>query len=47
MTTRQLSMAAVFYNTRLALVLSFVLPIVHFLPGLVDQSVTTHAERGR
>ena len=31
-----LSMAAVFYNTRLALYLYLLLPIVHFLPGRVD-----------
>jgi uncharacterized membrane protein len=31
-----LSMVAVFYNTRLALYLYFLLPIVHFLPGRVD-----------
>lgn len=31
-----LSMAAVFYNTRLALYLYFLLPVVHFLPGRVD-----------
>ena len=33
-----LSMAAVFYNTRLALYLYFLLPIVHFLPGRIDTS---------
>jgi uncharacterized membrane protein len=33
-----LSMAAVFYNTRLALYLYFLLPVVHFLPGRVDMS---------
>ena len=32
-----LSMVAVFYNTRLALYLYFLLPIVHFLPGRVEQ----------
>jgi len=31
-----LSMAAVFYNTRLALYLYLLLPVVHFLPGRVD-----------
>jgi uncharacterized membrane protein len=31
-----LSMAAVFYNTRLALYLYFLLLVVHFLPGRVD-----------
>ena len=34
-----LSMAAVFYNTRLALYLYFLLPVVHFLPGRVDALV--------
>ena len=34
-----LSMAAVFYNTRLALYLYFLLPVVHFLPGRVDEPV--------
>jgi uncharacterized membrane protein len=33
-----LSMLAVFYNTRLALYLYFLLPIVHFLPGRIDVS---------
>jgi uncharacterized membrane protein len=33
-----LSMIAVFYNTRLALYLYFLLPVVHFLPGRVDTS---------
>jgi uncharacterized membrane protein len=42
-----LSMAAVFYNTRLALYLYFLLPIVHFLPGRVDQSGGARAESGR
>ncbi len=31
-----LSMATVLYNTRLALYLYFLLPVVHFLPGRVD-----------
>ena len=31
-----LSILAVFYNTRLALYLYFVLLVVHFLPGRVD-----------
>ncbi len=31
-----LSMAAVFYNTRLALYIYLLLPIVHFLPGRID-----------
>ena len=31
-----LSMVAVFYNTRLALYLYFLLLVVHFLPGRVD-----------
>jgi len=33
-----LSMVAVFYNTRLALYLYFLLPVVHFLPGRTDTS---------
>jgi hypothetical protein len=33
-----LSMAAVFYNTRLALYLYLLLPIVHFVPGRIDLS---------
>lgn len=31
-----LSIAVVFYNTRLALALYFLLPVIHFLPGRVD-----------
>jgi hypothetical protein len=38
-----LSMAAVFYNTRLALYLYFLLPIVHFLPGRVDMPESDNA----
>jgi hypothetical protein len=34
---RLLSMAAVFYNTRLARYLCFLLLVVHFLPGRVDE----------
>jgi uncharacterized membrane protein len=33
-----LSIVAVFYNTRLALYLYFLLPVVHFLPGRIDMS---------
>jgi uncharacterized membrane protein len=33
-----LSMVAVFYNTRLALYLYLLLPVVHFLPGRIDTS---------
>jgi uncharacterized membrane protein len=33
-----LSIAAVFYNTRLALYLYFLLLVVHFLPGRVDMT---------
>ena len=33
-----LSIVAVFYNTRLALYLYFLLPIVHFLPGRIEGS---------
>ena len=33
-----LSMAAVFYNTRLALYIYVLLPVVHFLPGRIDMS---------
>jgi len=33
-----LSIAAVFYNTHLALYLYFLLPVVHFLPGRADMS---------
>lgn len=32
-----LSIAAVFYNTRLALYLYFLLPVIHFLPGRIDR----------
>jgi uncharacterized membrane protein len=34
-----ISMAAVFYNTHLALYLYFLLPIAHFLPGRIDAVV--------
>ena len=37
-TVPALSMVAVFYNTRLALYLYFLLPVVHFLPGRVDMT---------
>jgi uncharacterized membrane protein len=39
-----LSMAAVFYNTRLALYLYFLLPIVHFLPGRVDRPTPARSD---
>jgi hypothetical protein len=38
-------MAAVFYNTRLALYLYFLLPIVHFLPGRVDRMPPPERDR--
>ena len=41
------STANVFYNTLRALHLSFLLPVVHFLPGRVDMPVHPDPERGR
>ena len=42
-----LSMAAVFYNTRLALYLYFLLLVVHFLPGRVDTQAPRSRHSGR
>jgi uncharacterized membrane protein len=42
-----LSMAAVFYNTRLALYLYFLLLVIHFLPGRVDMADPPEQERER
>ncbi len=42
-----LSMAAVFYNTRLALYLYFLLLVVHFLPGRVDKQAPRSRHSGR
>jgi uncharacterized membrane protein len=42
-----LSMAAVFYNTRLALYLYFLLLVVHFLPGRVDMTAPQDDAAGR
>jgi uncharacterized membrane protein len=42
-----LSMAAVFYNTRLALYLYFLLVVVHFVPGRVDMQLPRTQQRGR
>ena len=39
--------AAVFYNTRLALYLYFLLPVVHLLPGRVDMTETSEDAGGR
>jgi len=39
-----LSMAAVFYNTRLALYLYFLLLVVHFVPGRVDMPALSEPE---
>jgi uncharacterized membrane protein len=39
-----LSMATVFYNTRLALYLYFLLLVVHFLPGRVDMPALSEPE---
>lgn len=40
-----LSMVAVFYNTRLALYLYFLLLVVHFLPGRVDMTADPEVSR--
>jgi uncharacterized membrane protein len=39
-----LSMAAVFYNTRLGLYLYFLLAVVHFLPGRIDKLASPGAD---
>jgi len=41
------SVAAVFYNTRLAPYLCFPLPVVHFLPGRVDMPEPSVPEDSR
>jgi len=42
-----LSIAAMFYNTRLALHLCFLLLVAHFLPGRVDMPALSEPENTR